>query len=140
LVWFGCNGPFTGRRYARVMGDLIRFKQTHRTSRDGHAGPYRRRRTRKSESFAYPLFVGCCALLAGFAVFNSDKLPAVVQSAVIATHDPARKHSPAAEVYYPNCDAARAAGVAPIYAGEPGYRKALDGDRDGIACEPYRGM
>lgn len=38
-------------------------------------------------------------------------------------------------VYYANCSAARAAGVAPIRAGEPGYRPALDRDGDGIACE-----
>ena len=41
-------------------------------------------------------------------------------------------------VYYPNCRAARASGAAPIYRGSPGYREALDRDRDGIACEPYR--
>lgn len=40
---------------------------------------------------------------------------------------------------YPNCDAARAAGVAPLYAGEPGYGPHLDRDNDGVACEPYRG-
>lgn len=40
--------------------------------------------------------------------------------------------------YYRNCDAARAAGAAPIYAGSPGYREGMDGDGDGIACEPYR--
>ena len=39
------------------------------------------------------------------------------------------------EVYYPNCAAARAAGAAPIYKGEPGYRLALDRDKDGVACE-----
>lgn len=38
------------------------------------------------------------------------------------------------------CSDARAAGTAPIYRGEPGYRNAMDGDGDGIACEPYRGM
>lgn len=37
--------------------------------------------------------------------------------------------------YYPNCAAARAAGVAPIRAGEPGYRAGLDRDGDGVACE-----
>jgi hypothetical protein len=123
-----------------VMRDLIRSKQTHRTSRDGHAGPYRRRRTGKSEGLAYPLFVGCCALIAGFAVFNSDKLPAAFQGAVIDTRNLGRAHYPAVGAYYPNCDAARLAGVAPINAGEPGYREALDGDGDGVACEPYRGM
>lgn len=38
-------------------------------------------------------------------------------------------------VYYANCTAARAAGAAPIYRGQPGYRPALDRDNDGIACE-----
>ncbi len=37
--------------------------------------------------------------------------------------------------YYTNCDAARAAGVAPLYRGQPGYRDALDRDKDGVACE-----
>ena len=41
----------------------------------------------------------------------------------------------AAEVYYANCDAARAAGAAPIREGQPGYRSGLDRDDDGVACE-----
>ncbi|PZO90769.1 MAG: calcium-binding protein [Sphingomonas sanxanigenens] len=40
-------------------------------------------------------------------------------------------------MYYRNCNAARAAGAAPIWRGSPGYREGLDGDGDGIACEPY---
>jgi hypothetical protein len=40
--------------------------------------------------------------------------------------------------YFPGCNDARAAGVAPIYRGSPGYREGLDGDSDGVACEPYR--
>lgn len=42
-------------------------------------------------------------------------------------------------VFYGSCAAARAAGAAPLYAGEPGYRPEMDGDGDGVACEPYRG-
>lgn len=42
-------------------------------------------------------------------------------------------------VYYSGCREARAAGAAPIYRGQPGYRPGMDGDNDGIACEPYRG-
>ncbi len=42
---------------------------------------------------------------------------------------------PPADVYYKNCTAARAAGVTPLHVGDPGYRTALDGDKDGIACE-----
>jgi endonuclease YncB( thermonuclease family) len=41
--------------------------------------------------------------------------------------------------YFRNCAAARAAGMAPLYRGQPGYRPEMDGDNDGIACEPYRG-
>lgn len=34
-----------------------------------------------------------------------------------------------------NCAAVRAAGAAPIYAGDPGYSSDLDRDGDGVACE-----
>jgi hypothetical protein len=40
---------------------------------------------------------------------------------------------------YRNCAAARAAGAAPIHRGEPGYGAHMDGDGDGVACEPYLG-
>ena len=45
---------------------------------------------------------------------------------------------PAAPVYYSGCNAVRAAGAAPLYRGQPGYREEMDGDDDGIACEPHR--
>jgi hypothetical protein len=41
-------------------------------------------------------------------------------------------------VYYRNCDAVRAAGAAPLRMGQPGYRRGLDRDGDGVACEPPR--
>ncbi len=41
-------------------------------------------------------------------------------------------------VYYRNCKEAWAAGAAPLRRGAPGYRPEMDGDGDGIACEPYR--
>jgi hypothetical protein len=40
-----------------------------------------------------------------------------------------------APVYYENCDAVRAAGAAPLYADQPGYRAGLDGNSDGVACQ-----
>lgn len=43
--------------------------------------------------------------------------------------------SQSVSVYYANCTAARDAGVAPIYQGQPGYRSELDRDHDGVACE-----
>ena len=43
--------------------------------------------------------------------------------------------APADTVSYANCAAARAAGAAPIHAGQPGYSGTLDRDGDGVACE-----
>lgn len=40
---------------------------------------------------------------------------------------------------YRNCDEARAAGAAPIYAGQYGYGTHLDSDYDGIGCEEQLG-
>ncbi|XVS64817.1 excalibur calcium-binding domain-containing protein [Actinosynnema sp. CA-299493] len=48
---------------------------------------------------------------------------------------PAPQPEQPASAYYANCDAARAAGAAPLYSGQPGYRAALDRDKDGVACE-----
>ena len=36
---------------------------------------------------------------------------------------------------FASCDAARAAGAAPLHRGDPGYSPQLDGDGDGVACE-----
>ncbi|HEY9358277.1 MAG TPA: DUF1524 domain-containing protein [Arthrobacter sp.] len=48
---------------------------------------------------------------------------------------PAPAPAAPAAAYYANCTAARAAGAAPIFAGQAGYRPALDRDSDGVACE-----
>ncbi|MEU8618102.1 excalibur calcium-binding domain-containing protein [Streptomyces sp. NPDC048623] len=37
---------------------------------------------------------------------------------------------------YEDCDEVRAAGAAPLLAGQPGYAEHLDRDRNGVACEP----
>lgn len=37
--------------------------------------------------------------------------------------------------YFDNCDAARAAGAAPVHLGDPGYGTHLDRDGDGTGCE-----
>ena len=39
---------------------------------------------------------------------------------------------------YRNCTEARRAGAAPLRRGTPGYGAHMDGDGDGVACEPYR--
>ncbi|MDQ6838740.1 MAG: excalibur calcium-binding domain-containing protein [Actinomycetota bacterium] len=48
---------------------------------------------------------------------------------------PTTTPTPAGGAYYANCTAAKAAGVAPLLMGQPGYRSALDRDGDGTACE-----
>ena len=69
----------------------------------------------------------------------------VVRSAYGSSQPARRASSPRgatpradSSAYYGGCRAARAAGVTPLYRGEPGYRVEMDGDGDGIACEDYR--
>lgn len=52
----------------------------------------------------------------------------------------ARARSPQQGDHWGGCNDARAAGTAPIYAGEPGYSSEMDGDGDGIACESHPDM
>jgi Excalibur calcium-binding domain/Protein of unknown function (DUF1524) len=57
------------------------------------------------------------------------------QSAPAPVQPAPAQPSPGTSAYYENCTAARAAGVTPIYRGQPGYDSKLDRDNDGIACE-----
>ena len=81
--------------------------------------------------------------LAGFAGVAAGGLMSIVPASDAAT--PATKpvailHDVIdATTYYSGCNEVRALGKAPLYAGQPGYREEMDGDLDGIACEPYRG-
>jgi hypothetical protein len=52
-----------------------------------------------------------------------------------ATPTPVAPSAGQGDVHYQNCDTARAAGAAPLHAGEPGYSTRLDRDGDGVACE-----
>jgi hypothetical protein len=49
-----------------------------------------------------------------------------------------RQRAPQPGDHWSGCNEARASGTAPIYRDEPGYRAEMDGDGDGIACEPHR--
>jgi hypothetical protein len=55
------------------------------------------------------------------------------------TPTPKPKPKPKPAFMYDNCDAARAAGAAPVHRGEYGYGPHLDRDGDGVGCEPYSG-
>jgi endonuclease YncB( thermonuclease family) len=58
---------------------------------------------------------------------------AVVPVSVVPTAAPAP--APPAAVYYQNCTEVRAAGAAPIHAGDPGWQSKFDRDGDGVGCE-----
>jgi endonuclease YncB( thermonuclease family) len=67
----------------------------------------------------------------------SESPPATAPAPFLAPAAPAAMPvaPPLASAYYGDCDAARAAGAAPIRVGQPGYRKGLDRDGDGTACD-----
>jgi len=66
---------------------------------------------------------------------TSPFVPAPVTTVAVASTVPFVSPPSGGDVYYENCDAARAAGAAPLYVGDPGYRSKLDRDGDGVACE-----
>jgi hypothetical protein len=63
--------------------------------------------------------------------YRTEQTPSPLEPAPAAAPVPAAP----VDVYDRNCDAARAAGAAPIFVGEPGYRPGLDRDGDGTACD-----
>jgi hypothetical protein len=60
--------------------------------------------------------------------------PAERRAAASPTPEAAGVLAPA-DAAFEDCAAARAAGAAPLKVGDPGYRSALDKDKDGTACE-----
>jgi hypothetical protein len=72
------------------------------------------------------------AMLGGLGGYAWSSLPpATFQS-------PQEREAIERSVTYAGCNEVRSAGKAPLYAGQPGYRTEMDGDGDGIACEPHR--
>lgn len=72
----------------------------------------------------------------GEANRDGDAVPAhLIAPAPAPEPAPVEQARPQQSAYYANCSEARAAGAAPLYKGDPGYRSALDRDNDGIACE-----
>lgn len=117
-----------------------RYNRYHEPRR--YAAAKHRRGPRSSSVVGYivaALLIGVTAGTAwsvstpeGQQAFMANARDAAVSTGVM------RARAPEAGDYWRGCDDARAAGTAPIYRGEPGYREGMDGDNDGIACEPYR--
>lgn len=104
-------------------------------------GPYalaQERQAKRAATRNAAVRVTIAALIAGLAFGAVWSAGANRGSTPVRGLAPLRASAPPAGAYYPGCNAARAAGVAPIYRGEPGYRPELDGDDDGVACEPHR--
>ncbi len=92
-----------------------------------------RHKTRK-QSFSEKLSAGAVVnvLMVGFGYYVVTSTPEPV-----SPEEQARIEAHMASAYYPGCDQVRAAGKAPLRYGEPGYRSDMDGDGDGVACEPH---
>jgi hypothetical protein len=79
-------------------------------------------------------------LLGGAYLTQSNWKPVDTTELSVAIVDPhGRLRTPQAGDWWFRCANARAAGTAPIFADEPGYRSGLDDDGDGIACESLPG-
>lgn len=71
-------------------------------------------------------------------VKSPSPIPSLLPKPVVKHSNPNPVHSSPTYpkvVFYKNCAEVRAAGKAPIYAGQPGYSLHLDRDKDGIACD-----
>jgi hypothetical protein len=117
-----------------------------------------KRALRNLRTWAPPISIGVIiGVLVFFAVEHSDRANAEPQQSVAISYAGSPPPQQQAEMLqsvqierqrhpiesdeteaFRNCAAARAAGAAPVYAGEPGYGAHLDRDGDGIGCEPYR--
>ena len=119
------------------------FKKPFRAS-PVRLGPYHRAQQRRRQRVAAAKVLGGAGAM-GLAIGLAAAVSANGGAARIgsAVHEAAvsagmvRRNAPILGAHYSGCDDARAAGVAPLYIGEPGYRTEMDGDDDGVACEPY---
>ena len=113
-----------------------------------------KRTLRRLRTWAPPISMGVIIGAGAFLILERsepvrEQAPAAIEYAAQPRQGPRSARAPVAKPSearraaqpsraYSDCDAARAAGAAPIYQGQPGYGAHLDGDSDGIACEPHR--
>lgn len=112
-----------------------RYPNFRRAQREG--GPYRKRSAHSAADGRSSMLniIGLFVVVIAVAWFATPALHRWWNRAQRSPEETAKIEQ---SVFYAGCDDARAAGVAPIYAGSPGYREGMHGDRDGIACEPHR--
>ncbi|WP_097921871.1 excalibur calcium-binding domain-containing protein [Streptomyces sp. wa1063] len=114
---------------ASVSGTTVTYN-----ARDGYAG---------EDELTYEVLVKGTEVPAATAVVRITVTAAAPEATPTAHPTPAGnaskppKTTDPAPAYYENCDAARAAGAAPVEEGDPGYAPHLDRDGDGVGCEPW---
>jgi hypothetical protein len=109
------------------------------------------RRSQRREAWrlaSFALFGIAFGVAAFFALESTDPQPPASQEVrpsqpFVASLDGSNARvddrvSPSPQTPFRNCAQARAAGAAPVHRGDPGYGEHLDGDLDGVGCEPYR--
>ena len=120
------------------------FDRYGRTLAQVFAGENNVGKTLIKEGYALPYKPGSAAKLkrlrawCGPNATLEDRFGETSASTLFAARRKNRSNQQTATSYggpFPNCAAARAAGRAPLYAGDPGYQPKLDRDRDGVACE-----
>lgn len=75
----------------------------------------------------------------GVVFLTAPKHPSAAPTTTTAKTDTeAARIAVESSVYYAGCNEVRELGKAPLHRGQPGYRIGMDGDNDGIACEPHR--
>lgn len=73
----------------------------------------------------------------GWSQWSTSSPAAAANAANIPPAGPNQtSHDVEQSTNYANCAEVRAAGKAPLYAGQPGYRAELDPDGTGLACRP----
>ena len=120
-----------GKRSFTLLWQLSRMSRHHSAR---HHRPNRQRRPKTNEStFETAKRYGFIAVASGLGIaFGANAWDnAQERRAILEALPPGYTYS--------GCDEVRAAGVAPLYASEAGFSDRLDGDGDGIGCEPYRG-
>ncbi|HEX2813610.1 MAG TPA: excalibur calcium-binding domain-containing protein [Sphingopyxis sp.] len=117
-----------------------RYNRYHEPRRYAAAGSRRSRRSSPVGGYIVGALILGVTVWAAWSVTTPGGRQAFMANAndIAVSTGMMRERPPQEGDYWRGCDDARAAGTAPIYRGEPGYREGMDGDSDGIACEPYR--
>lgn len=130
------NDPLNNIPYCQGMKP--RSHQRKWRSQPRQKGYQRRRNRQDRQPLHFGFTIAALSAVTFGLIFFQEKIPSGLNAAVQFSRNLDRANAPQAGDYFAGCDDARAAGVAPLYSDEPGYRPEMDGDGDGVACEPYR--